>query len=348
MKMIKHCMKPLAVSILLGISVPTFAANGSGDGLLAYISQVVNSTVNAVANFVYELNPDMPSTVATNLGQVSGTNTAKSSSSKLSLAQIKTDLTPETNSADLIKLASIPATDSLYVPSSVWSLSGKKDGADLSAGDNNFSLNSLISPTVYNDKSKTYASNYIKFLGNQAAPLSTLDLSQLSEKQRKELQANSDFQNYQVGLRALVSQQSVAYSNLYHLYAERVEQKDLGKKVGMVNSKGKAVDNASALQVEKYLATRRADSPGWYEKMSTASPTTLLREMTIELAEMEKQQYQQHMDNERILATLSTIELQSTLNSADTLYTSEQKIQSKVDTMTGQTGTSSDSDNTSG
>src|SRR3989338_7704935 len=229
MKTFKNFIKPLSLTLLLGTSLPTLAANNGDDsGLLAYISQVVNSTVNAVANSIYELDPDMPVAISSNLGQIIAKQNSSSSSNQLTLALIQNGLVPQTNSSDLIQLASIPANDSLYVPSNVWSLTGQKNSFDLSSGANNFSFDSFFSPFAYTDTKQTYATNYIKFLGNQAEPLSTLDLSQLSQDQRKELQANSDFQNYQVSLRGLIAQQSVAYSNLYHLFAEREPQKDLG------------------------------------------------------------------------------------------------------------------------
>ena len=108
----------------------------------------------------------------------------------------------------------------------------------------------------------------------------------------------------------------------------------------MVDDNGKVIKDPSAIQVEKYIATHRADSQAWYENMSTASPTTLLREIAFELADIEKQQFQLHMDNERTLATLSAIELQSTLNEVSSVQQNGQSIQDKINQMTNSNGSS--------
>src|SRR5690606_20968040 len=70
--------------------------------------------------------------------------------------------------------------------------------------------------------------------------------------------------------------------------------------------------NASPLQVEDYLAKKRIMNPNWYASIEAASPTTVLREMLYVMAEMRFELYQQRMQNELVLATLSALQLQST------------------------------------
>lgn len=70
------------------------------------------------------------------------------------------------------------------------------------------------------------------------------------------------------------------------------------------------------------MATRRftssTDTQGktksWYNKIEHAGPATLQRENLMLLAEMRYELYKNRMINERILATLSTTELQNTEN----------------------------------
>lgn len=347
MKKMKHFIKPIAASALLLLTAPCFAdSNSDGASLIAYLSGLVSTTVNAAANLIYQFNPDMPTTVAANLGQVLGSESVSKTTNQLSLAMVQNGLTPQPSNSSLIQLASIPASDTLYVPSSVWSLSGNSNNPNLAAGNNNFSFATFFSPISYaTGLQQMYASNYIKFLADEAQPISNLNIGGLSTDQLKQLQSETSFQNYQVSLRALIAQQSIAYSNLYHLYAERLPQQGLGTSVGMVDNQGNKITNASPLQVEQYIATRRADNPSWYQKMSTASSTTLLREIAMELAEIEKQQYQLHMDNERSLAAISTIELQSTFNEVSNVQEDITSLQNKINSLTGQASSSSANSN---
>lgn len=97
--------------------------------------------------------------------------------------------------------------------------------------------------------------------------------------------------------------------------------KGLGAKVGMPDDPHLPKGYASPLQVENYIANQRINSPDWFKQMKTASPAVVAREQVLILAEIESQLERNHLDNERLLATLSLMALQGTKNSEMELQT---------------------------
>ena len=106
---------------------------------------------------------------------------------------------------------------------------------------------------------------------------------------------------------SLVAQQSVGLSNLNYIFSRRITQKKLGESAGM------AKKDASPLEIDRYLAEKRAGAPQWFQEMETASPVTLQRETLYVLAQIQRQLFLNYQQNERILATLSASQLGSTI-----------------------------------
>jgi len=177
--------------------------------------------------------------------------------------------------------------------------------------DNYFNFGSVINPVVYTPDQANAAKYYVTYLSKDYTPLTTgVDFSKFvsamhnSKPDRqytllRNLMTNPTFQKYELALRSAVASQTVATNNLNYLMAERTPVKGLGTKAGMSTA------DASPLQVEKYQATRRVNSKQWYQQMQAATPATVQRETLFVLAELEKQNYQAHLDRERILATLT-------------------------------------------
>ena len=93
-----------------------------------------------------------------------------------------------------------------------------------------------------------------------------------------------------------------------YILNERTVQKSLGDQAGMTTlptdaSGSSPIHDASPLQVEQFIAQRRADTCTWYTKMNAASATDVSRETLFVLAEIEAELFQLHLDNERIMAT---------------------------------------------
>lgn len=169
------------------------------------------------------------------------------------------------------------------------------------------------------------AQSFISYLSALANPPLIPDFKKLappiySQTQISQFRSSTKVQNYLTALRSYTAAQSVSLSNLYHLYAERVIQEGLGKtlnvhKYSTVDEAGKVVPgevipDVSPLQAEEYLAKRRVYDPGWYKEMeSTTSPFTLARETLYVLAEIRLELFKNRMETERLLATLSSMQL---------------------------------------
>ncbi|MGE3921093.1 MAG: hypothetical protein AB7F64_09235 [Gammaproteobacteria bacterium] len=194
----------------------------------------------------------------------------------------------------------------------------------------NFDLNALVQPLAY-DISQSGASNpsgaqgsssaertaalhFITFASGMAQPMQVLDMSKVDQDKLNNALANStDLQNYLIALRSLVAQQSVGISNLYQLYAERVAVDTSKVRENLPNMPNTpVVPKASPLMIDNYVATRRF-GPDWETTLQTvATPAEISRQQAYILREILLELYKNRVTNERILATLSVMELQNT------------------------------------
>ena len=123
----------------------------------------------------------------------------------------------------------------------------------------------------------------------------------------------------------------VALSNLNYLMAERIAIKGLATKTGVPHNPQLPKGYASPLEVENYIANERLNNPAWVKAMQTASPAAVNREQLMILAEIESELQRNHLDHERLLATLSIIALQSSQLSQMTLINQAQKVNHVID-----------------
>jgi len=170
--------------------------------------------------------------------------------------------------------------------------------------DKTLDLNSLLGPNAIRlEEGHTtplgLAMNYIRFAASQAMPIDSLGADILEKLDPPARNA------YLVSQRIYTSLESVGLSNLYQMLARRLVTPELGTKAGMDKP------DASQLEVDNFIANRRITDPNWYTKMEQASPLVIQREMLYVLAAMQRQFNEQKIMNERILATLSAIQLQA-------------------------------------
>lgn len=163
----------------------------------------------------------------------------------------------------------------------------------------------FMSPTNYANDSDANgpedAKAYIDFLSGTAYPFEiydanaykTLDLNSVTEQQ------------YRVQVRSYLAQLSLGVDNLNYIYTQRLPQPGLGNAAGMAN------DSESPEAIDQALATHRTGNKQWYQDMEAAPPATVMREMLYVLAEMRYDMYQQKQLQERLLATMSAVELQN-------------------------------------
>ena len=140
-----------------------------------------------------------------------------------------------------------------------------------------------------------------------------LDLSKLSAKKLASAFNKADVQSYFLTLRSLVAQQSVGIGNLYYLYAERmpISTKSIAQAMTLPQN-SPLYPTASPLQVDQYLATRRFTDLNWINAVQTLDTSAeLMRQQIYLLREINYELYQNRLINERILATLSVMQIQN-------------------------------------
>lgn len=186
----------------------------------------------------------------------------------------------------------------------------------------NIDVNSVLGPLVYDKDQKQTAENFINSASSLGSPLNIVDLVDQANKSKTKTTAaslsavqNTQLARYLTSLRIYAAMQSVGLSNLYQFYAERLPSNvpdDDKNKALVMGLQGINLPNASQLQVENYMATRRLTDPQWVASLSNDSPAALLRQIAILMAENLLESYNNRMATERLTVTMSMIELQQT------------------------------------
>lgn len=137
------------------------------------------------------------------------------------------------------------------------------------------------------------AKQFVKYATGLSDPLALREILPLSA----DPQTETEREEYVVTVRNYAAQMSVGLSNFDHMIARRIPNPS------MENPR-------SQLQIEHNLATRRM-AGDWHDKMEKASPLAVQREMVFLLAELNYQLYLQRVMQERMLATMSMVQLEN-------------------------------------
>lgn len=281
----------------------------------ANIAQLVN-----YANFFYQLQQNYfviggaynaPITTLANIARSDIAATLLASINTLTQDNV-TYLFNTDHSSVLTHLIGLPGTDT-YLPCSGISCTF---GSGNTPPDNSyFNANLLFNSAGYSGDDAKKLNDVISFLSGLAQPFDVSNiLSSDPEERRKQLQ-DTTVQKYLLMVRSYIASQSLVLSNFTFLAKEREVVSNLGKKAGMTtlptDGKESAIDNASPLQVDEFLVKRRTGNPSWYTAVNNASSPALQRETLYVLAELNAQIFQLRMLNERMLASLSLIQMQS-------------------------------------
>lgn len=315
------------------------------DQLRAYIQTAVETSWSKVNDLIYEQNPSLPATIVGNMGQQAGINVGHSSADVISNAATRNTLLNK-NDSEAERLASLPGSDT-FAPKPMTFSFGVERSVDRNSGDKAINIETLLTPLAYNgftidmqalnktppdltSLTKNPSYNFIQLVGGLYQPVSTISWSGLTADQIQAIQNSTSYQKYQAAIRAYIAAQSVGASNLYQMMVQRIPQAGLGKAAGMTDGAGNPIPDASVLQVDNYLATRRSQNQQWYKQMATASPTTISRETLFLLAEVREQLYQMQLQNQRLLATMSVMQLQNVQNSRLNLMQLEQAVDNQI------------------
>jgi len=333
------------------------AINALGDKIVA----LTTAGVKAFNNSVYQFDKNLPATsqantvklnnksLSTYVQQQTNQSTQKNISNQLQqFAETVTPPRPNSDAAakmQAFKDANSPislstgvkASDTLYTRNANHPYQAEVLGVSKPklTHDNYFNFDTLFSPIVYNSNQLTAAKQYTKYATKsyQSAFTNTSILSKLQNQPPSVLKKvinSPEYRDFQLRTRSSLATKSIALSNLNHLIQERTPVKDLGKSVGLTNDQGQVITNASPLQVEKHIATHRVHDKQWYKQMATASPTTIQRETLFVLAEIEQQNYQAHLDRERVVSNLIALELHSAQGDKIQIQTDNAKLEQAI------------------
>ncbi len=268
--------------------------------------------------------------------------------SQLSNSQMATDITNRQHLLENLT-TNTPASDTLYLDTATNPLAAEDNvGPPTALNDDYFNADSLLTPSAYNDPQEQAAQSYLEYVTQAYSSLiNGIDFDKLKSKlnnlspadRAQALQnfvTNPVYQKYQLAVRSLMAAKSIALSNLNLLMAERTPVKDLATNAGIPNDPNLPAGYASPLEVENYIANERVNNPQWFQQIKTASPAAVQREEVLILAEIENELERNHLDNERLLATLSISTLQSTQASQLVLQSKAQDVNQIIDPKANQ------------
>lgn len=263
-----------------------------------FFYQLEKASVTSVGGYKTDV------TMALNLQKIISDQDTSTAAAKLTLSNITKLLSPSSIFFGQA-LLTIPGSDTA-VPC---------QGQNCPVIDNSaFDVDTLMGSDGYDSTQQKAVDNLMSFLSGAAQPLPTLALSTDQKTRAQQLQ-RPDVQQFLLAKRALVAAQSLAISNLNYLAQERNIISGLGTKAGMTtlptDGNEKPVADASLLQLEEFMINRRVGNTAWYQAMNNAPPAVLQRETLYVLAEMQQQMLQMQMTNERLLATMSMIQMQA-------------------------------------
>lgn len=273
--------------------------------------------------------------------------------------QIESDLQDNANTiANLTQ--NLTASDSIYsndptvlslTPMAVMSNQLPKRGLTQPKSDelhdNYFNFNSLIQPSVYDTDQATAANTYLQFLTKSYQhPSDMIDANAFRQKLAEakngqdklslyiQLLNDKNYRKYQLEARSNEAVRSIAVNNFQKMITERTPIKNLGAQAGLKDNDGKTIADASPLQVQDYLANHRVSDPKWYAHVQAESSANVQRETLVVLAEIEAQNYQAHLDRERLLATISAQAAQTSELSEQSIAINAQNVNKDIANFT--------------
>src|SRR3990167_643195 len=220
-----------------------------------------------------------------------------------------------------LSISTIPGPDSLYVLDADGKLKMNIDYAtkadylallkkpETPITSDAFNFATIVTPMAYTPEQLKAANQFLLFAARSTESLlGGVNFADLYGKPEAlfKLKQNPDYQHFVLMIRNFLSIRSISINLLNQLIAERTPVKGLGAAAGLSADK-----SASPLEVEAYRANHRLEDPRWYSSIENASPATVQREMLILLAEIEHQNFQAYLDNEKILGAITSLNLSS-------------------------------------
>lgn len=242
-------------------------------------------------------------------------------------------------------LASMPADDTLYVTGEDQNKTNVLLNPALQKPtvlyNSSFNFGNLITPTTYTPSEENAAKQFVVYAARSTQNL----VGQVPFQKLRgntvllnKLKTDSVYAKFVVSIRHMLAIRSVNINTLNQLIAERTPVPNLAKKADLPKTV-QGYPNASPLQVEAYQANHRIEDPNWYARVENSSPATVQRNTLIVLAEIEHQNYQAHLDRERILAAIAANNLQSSAQANDAMLLEQSSaLTQKINELTTSSG----------
>ena len=302
----------------------------------AYLSKVDETSTNfAPINQLVqtEASSQTRANIEAKLAQVpySVIDSSKNSALYENLKRTLTQVGGTSERSRIEKLANTSSTDTLGFskannnkPVSFFNVPGLSEIAQAKMNDRSYNVDALILPQSYNTQTQMKAaSDFIAYLAKNYKSPNSLNLANLKNRTSdlNNLKNTVQYQNYLVDNRSNIAAVSIPLSNFYHIYSERISLKSI---INKMEKNGQPVNKTiknvvetlsknninSLLELQNYVSNHRITDQKWREKMMSASPATVQRETLFVLAEIESQLQRLHLDNERLLATVSGAQIQ--------------------------------------
>lgn len=258
------------------------------------------------------------------------------------------------------------ASDTLYLAGTTAELNaGSSQPAQLKPKTlNNDYLNfaNLITPITYTPSQAVGANQFLKYAAKSTQNLTEgVNLDKLYNKKAalNALVADDTYQKYVVTIRSILAIRSISINTLNQLIAERTPVAGLEKTITpAITAENNAIklynasnnsqtplpqipvpqpDSVSPLQVEQFQATHDIENPAWYNTVANYPAATVQREILITLKEIQRQNFQAHLDSERLLAAITAQNLLSNSQQiSQTLEQETQDINNAIDSALGE------------
>ncbi|MCX7126282.1 MAG: hypothetical protein NTU49_11285 [Gammaproteobacteria bacterium] len=221
--------------------------------------------------------------------------------------------------ASLTVDANADAGDTLYVgdekdKAKTYYLNHKKMLEKPKTYDNSFlNFSTLITPVTYTPTESAAADKFIVYAARSTQDLTEgTDLNKLSQDPEAldHLKHSKAYSKYVLSIRTLLAIRSITLNTLNTLTAERKPVAGLAAAIGLPkNPNPKAGPRVSALQVEEYQANHQLENPNFYSRLQKESPATIQRETLVALLVIQHQNYQAHLDRERLMTETAAANL---------------------------------------
>ncbi len=186
----------------------------------------------------------------------------------------------------------------------------------------NFLSQGTIPISIDKDNPKKFTFNWpgiwLSMASQLSKPIPTINWGNADVAERAKIKASTDYIKYFEARVGSQIQSQLAFSNLFHLMAERMPQT--------------ALANKGQMEAQDQQANFRMQDGAWRANMRspTITSTEIARQTLFVLAEIRQELHQARKDNQRLLASISLMQAQLASNNHTTMEQMASRISEKA------------------